>query len=1066
MAKREDSGSGLRAGFTRADTSAPQNRKAGKKAEPKPDNEPVEKADEVVETPPPASEPEEHPNAPTITMQGVSGKKITGVVKVVKKAAKAETEETAPSIDAPVAESAAPERTTAPTEAGTEAPAKETAPMPSAPVTPAAPVADHPGETTAKPAVAAAPPAEAVKPASEAEKSDTAEPAPAPARTQERQGEFVSRPQGGQQGGYAPRPQGGQQGGYAPRPQGGQQGGYAPRPQGGQQGGYAPRPQGGQQGGYAPRPQGGQQGGYAPRPQGGQQGGYAPRPQGGQQGGYAPRPQGGQGGYAPRPQGGQQGGYAPRPQGGQGGYAPRPQGGQGGYAPRPQGGQGGYAPRPQGGQGGYAPRPQGGQGGYAPRRSTDSDVPAELIGRPQTGRGTLTARDGAAKPVRRDDSKDTRKTSARGAAAASDKHATLKKQAQILPDSGLTAALTDETIMETIYSPPPRSSRRRGSSRRRDRGSAQASQAAAARAILTHVALPENLTVKEFAEAIKKTSAEIIKKLMKMGVMATLNEVIDFDTATIIASEYNITTEQTVVVTEEDILFDETDDTDGDLIPRPPVVVVMGHVDHGKTSLLDRIRETSVAEGEAGGITQHIGAYMVTSKGRRITFLDTPGHEAFTTMRARGAQVTDIAILVVAADDGVMPQTVEAINHARAANTQIVVAINKIDLPGANIDRVKQELATRELIPEEWGGSTIMVPVSAKTGEGFDDLLEMLLLTADILDLKSNPDKQAKGTVIEAKLDKGRGPVATLLVQRGTLQAGDTLVTGSVVGRVRAMTDYKGTPIKKAGPSTPVEIIGLPEVPEAGELFYAVTDDKTARSLVERRRSEHREQGLRQSSRMSLESLYSKMSAGEVLDLNLIVKADVQGSVEAVKQSLEKLSTTEIRVNVIHGAVGAITEGDVTLAEVADAIIIGFNVRPASNVADIADEHGVDLRMYRIIYNAIEDVQAAMKGMLAPVYKESILGHAEVRQVFRITGAGTVAGCYVTDGRILRSAEVRVVRDGIVVHEGKLQSLKRFKDDVREVATGYECGIAIEKFNDIKESDIIEAFEMKEVERN
>ncbi|HEY5465797.1 MAG TPA: translation initiation factor IF-2, partial [Clostridia bacterium] len=696
--------------------------------------------------------------------------------------------------------------------------------------------------------------------------------------------------------------------------------------------------------------------------------------------------------------------------------------------------------------------------------SPGPEIPADLIGRPQA-RGNLAARDSFAKGPKRDDSKDARKPAVKNAAPVNDKHGVLKKQTSTLPETGLSAVLTDETIMETIYSAPVRTSRPRGG-RRRERGSIQASQAAVQRAILTHVTLPDSLTVKEFAEAIKKTSADIIKRLMRMGLMATLNQVIDFDTAAIIASEFNITAEKGVVVTEEDLLFDDTDDIEEDLVARPPVVVVMGHVDHGKTSLLDRIRSTSVASGEAGGITQHIGAYMVNANGRRITFLDTPGHEAFTTMRARGAQVTDIAILVVAADDGVMPQTIEAINHARAANTQIVVAINKIDLPGANIDKVKQELATRELIPEEWGGSTIMVPVSAKTGEGIDELLEMVLLAADMLDLKTSPDKQAKGTIIEAKLDKSRGPVATLLVQRGSLMVGDTIVTGSVIGRVRAMTDFKGAVVKKAGPSTPVEITGLPEVPEAGELFYAVTDEKVARTLTERRRMEQREQSLRQSSRMSLESLYTKMAAGEVKEINLIVKADVQGSVEAVRQSLEKLTNAEVRVNVIHGAVGAITESDVRLAEVANAIIIGFNVRPATNVADMAADEGVDLRLYQIIYNAIEDVQAAMKGMLSPVYKETVLGHAEIRQIFIVTGSGTIAGCYVTDGRIIRSAEVRVVRAGTVVHTGKLLSLKRFKDDVREVATGYECGIAIEKFNDIKEGDILEAFEMTEVERS
>ncbi|MBN1891853.1 MAG: translation initiation factor IF-2, partial [Clostridiales bacterium] len=489
----------------------------------------------------------------------------------------------------------------------------------------------------------------------------------------------------------------------------------------------------------------------------------------------------------------------------------------------------------------------------------------------------------------------------------------------------------------------------------------------------------------------------------------------------------------------------------------------MGHVDHGKTSLLDKIRSSSVVTGEAGGITQHIGAYTVKLKDRRITFLDTPGHEAFTTMRARGAQVTDIAILVVAADDGVMPQTVEAINHARAANTEIIVAINKMDRPGANPDKVKQELSTHDVLPEEWGGSTTMVPVSAQTGEGIDELLEMVLLTADVMELKADPNKQAKGTVIEAKLDKNRGPVATVLVQRGTLRSGDALVSGSIVGRVRAMTDDTGNSVAEAGPSMPVEILGLSEVPDAGELFYAVTDEKVAKQLVEKRRNKQRESQLRKSSRMTLETLAETLAAGEILDLYLIIKADVQGSVEAVTQSLEKLSNDEVHVKVIHGAVGAITESDVMLADVSNAVIIGFNVRPGTGIAEKAKEIGVDIKLYRVIYNAIEDIQAAMKGMLKPKFEEVVLGHIEIRQIFKVSNVGTIGGAYVTDGKVLRSSEVRVVRDGIVVHEGKLASLKRFKDDVKEVVTGYECGISIENYNDIKEGDVIEAFEMREI---
>jgi translation initiation factor IF-2 len=624
---------------------------------------------------------------------------------------------------------------------------------------------------------------------------------------------------------------------------------------------------------------------------------------------------------------------------------------------------------------------------------------------------------------------------------------------------GATAIISDDAALDAIYQSSPKG--RRGGSRRRPSTTAQSTQ----KAVLTHVMLPEFITIKEFSEGIQKRSAEVIKKLMKLGMLATINQEIDFETATLIAEEFGITTELQVEVKEEDILFDDTEDTDELLQTRPPVVVVMGHVDHGKTSLLDKIRSASVVKGEAGGITQHIGAYTVKLKGRLITFLDTPGHEAFTTMRARGAQVTDIAILVVAADDGVMPQTIEAINHAKAANTEIVVAINKMDRPGANPDKVKQELSLHGVLPEEWGGTTIVVPVSAHTGEGIDELLEMVLLTADIMDLKADPNKQAKGTVIEAKLDKSRGPVATVLVQRGTLRCGDTLVTGSIVGRVRAMTDDKGASVKKAGPSVPVEVLGLPEVPDAGEIFYAVTDEKVARQLVEKRRVKQREDQLRKSSRMTLETLSESLAAGEVKDLNLIVKADVQGSVEAVIQSLEKLSTDEIHVKVIHGAVGAVTETDLILADVSNAVIIGFNIRPGVTIAEKAKEIGVDIKLYRVIYNAIEDVQAAIKGMLKPIFEEAILGHIEIRQIFKVSNIGTIGGAYVTDGKVPRSSEVRVVRNGIVVHEGKLASLKRFKDDAKEVQAGYECGLSIENFNDIKEGDIIEAFEMREIKR-
>ena len=602
--------------------------------------------------------------------------------------------------------------------------------------------------------------------------------------------------------------------------------------------------------------------------------------------------------------------------------------------------------------------------------------------------------------------------------------------------------------------------------RKKKKTKSEDSFVAAPVAQITEIQIPPFITVKEFAEGIGKKSSDVIMELMKLGVMANINQELDFDTAFMLADAFGISATPITEVTEEDILFEDDDnDNDENAKPRPPVVVVMGHVDHGKTSLLDKIRSSSVVAGEAGGITQHIGAYTVRLKGRQITFLDTPGHEAFTTMRARGAQFTDIAILVVAADDGVMPQTVEAINHAKAANTEIIVAINKMDKPGANPDKVKQELSNYELIPEEWGGSTIMVPVSAKMGQGIDELLEMVLLTADVMELKADPKKQAKGAVIEAQLDKNRGPVATVLVQRGTLKQGDTVVCGAMIGNVRAMFDDKGNAIKKAGPSIPVEILGLPEVPEAGELLYAVTDDKIARQLVEKRKIKQREEHIRKSSKMSLDTLAAQMAAGDVKDLNIIIKADVQGSVEAVKQSLEKLSNDEVKVKVIHDAVGAINESDISLADVSNAIIIGFNVRPNQKIMDAAKEAGVDIRLYSVIYKCIEDVELAMKGMLAPTIEESVLGHVEIRELFKVSGVGTIGGSYVLDGKITRNSEVRVVRQDVVVYTGHLGSLQRLKDSVKEVNAGFECGLTIENYNDIKIGDIIEAYEMVEVER-
>ena len=582
---------------------------------------------------------------------------------------------------------------------------------------------------------------------------------------------------------------------------------------------------------------------------------------------------------------------------------------------------------------------------------------------------------------------------------------------------------------------------------------------------LTEITIPETITVKDLSTELKKTSSEIIKKLLGYGIMATINNEVDFDTAFLIAQEFGITAHKKEVVTDEDILFDDSEDNPEDLKPRPPVIVVMGHVDHGKTSLLDAVRSTNVIEGEAGGITQHIGAYKVKINDREITFLDTPGHEAFTSMRARGAQITDIAILVVAANDGVMPQTIEAINHAKAAGIPIIVAINKIDVEGANIDRVKQELMEYELVPEEWGGDTIFVPISAKKKQNIETLLEMVLLVADMQELKANPKKQAKGVVIEAKLDKARGPVATMLVQRGTLDVGDTILVGSTIGRIRTMTDEKGKKLKKAGPSTPVEITGFTEVPEAGETFYEVKDEKTAKHLMEKRKRQARDKALNANKRVTLDDLFNQIEKGNLKQLNIIVKADVQGSVEAVKQSLEKLSNDEVKVKVIHANVGAVTETDVTLAKVSNAIIIAFNVRPEPLAKDMAEKDQVEIKLYSVIYNAIEDVEAAMKGMLDPVYKEVIIGNAEVRQIFKISNVGTIAGCYVTNGKVARNAGVRVLRNNVVIHEGKLISLKRMKDDAKEVAAGYECGVQLENFNDIQEGDVIEAFVMEQINK-
>ncbi|MEE1244626.1 MAG: translation initiation factor IF-2 [Acutalibacteraceae bacterium] len=576
------------------------------------------------------------------------------------------------------------------------------------------------------------------------------------------------------------------------------------------------------------------------------------------------------------------------------------------------------------------------------------------------------------------------------------------------------------------------------------------------------VTVGDEITVGELAAAMKKTAAEVIKELFKLGMMATVNQVIDYDTAEIVVTEMGAKIQRAVVVTIEEQIMDDTEDNAENLKPRSPVVVVMGHVDHGKTSLLDAIRNTAVTDTEAGGITQHIGAYRVNCNGSDITFLDTPGHEAFTSMRQRGAMATDIAVLVVAADDGIMPQTIEAINHAKAAKVQVIVAINKMDKPDANPDRILQQLTEHELVPEEWGGDVICVPVSAKTHMGIDKLLENILLVAEMMELKANPDRRAKGIVIEARLDKGRGPVASLLVQNGTLNTGDIIVAGTAVGRVRVMTNENGIQLKHAGPSVPVEITGLAETPNAGDIFDAVSDERLARQLVEQRKQKAKDELNNAKQKVTLDNLFENLSEGELKELNIIVKADVQGSVEAVKQSLVKLSNQEVRVNVIHGGVGAVNESDVTLAQASGAIIVGFNVRPDSVAKALAEREGVDMRMYRIIYDCIEEIESAMKGMLAPKYREVQLGTAEVRSVYKISNVGTVAGCYITSGKVTRTAELRLVRDGIVICEDKIDSLRRFKDDVKEVAQGYECGIGLEKFADIKEGDIFECFTMEE----
>ena len=767
-----------------------------------------------------------------------------------------------------------------------------------------------------------------------------------------------------------------------------------------------------------------QQNGNAPRAQGGSFAPRGDRPQG------APRAQGGN--FAPRGDRPQGGNFAPRgdrPQGGS--FAPRgdrPQGGN--FAPRGDRPQGGFGAR-NGQQGGA--RPAGGMGGQRPMGGRPQRAPKGPELMPTVEKERVSNYDPNKKMRQRQHDPE---------------YQPVKNRKQLARDTGY--GMDDDVV--------------RG--RRKKGRQLSAQQMMAPIKIETAYMTAETITVRDLTERIGKPAGEIIKKLMLLGIMATINQELDFDTASLVASEFGVTLEMKLDKTAEDALSAENvEDSEEELVTRPPVVTIMGHVDHGKTSLLDYIRKAKVAAGEAGGITQHIGAYIAKVGDRQITFLDTPGHEAFTAMRARGTQATDIAILVVAADDGVMPQTIESINHAKAAKCPIIVAINKIDKPGADPDAVKQELTRYELVPEEWGGDTIMVNVSAKTGEGIDDLLENVLLLADMLELKANPNRKARGVIIEAKLDHSRGAVATALVQNGTLHVGDMVVAGNAYGRIRAMVSSRGERVKHATPSTPVEIIGFGGVPEAGDEFMAVADEKLARQVVEERAAKARASMVKNSSASTLEDLYSKLEQGEVKDLNIIIKADVQGSVEAVKQSLEKLSNAEVRVRTIHSGVGAITENDVMLAGIDGAIIIGFNVRPDAKAREAANRDGIDIRYYRVIYQAIEDMEKAMKGLLSPEFRENVIGHAEVRNVFKITGVGIVAGSYVTDGKLQRNAQVRLLRDNVVVYEGKLSSLQRFKDAVKEVADGYECGVCLENYTDIKEGDVIECFVMEEIPR-
>ena len=785
----------------------------------------------------------------------------------------------------------------------------------------------------------------------------------------------------------------------------------SPRPQSGGRP-YGDRPQGNRSQGdgqYGNRPQG--QGGYGNRPQGSGQGQYGNRPQG--QGGYGNRPQGG-GQYGNRPPG--QGGFGNRPQGG-GQYGNRPQG-QGGFN-RPGQGAGGRPP----GQGGFAPRPGGGGFGG---------------GRPQGGPGR-----GGVEPKKTEPTKDDKRQQwnrLQQANTKKDKKDNFSKEKHQGLDRGGRRNRPAKRVMAPVVRPT-----------------------------VTMITVAPEITVRDLAEKLLRSNADVIKVLMKQGVMVTANQTIDFDTATLVAESFGVIVDEYVEVDVFEEAFSQTPDDEDSLLPRPPVVVVMGHVDHGKTSLLDVIRNANVQQSESGGITQHIGAYSVrlkSNENKRITFLDTPGHEAFTAMRMRGAQVTDIAILVVAADDGVMPQTVEAINHAKAAGVEIIVAITMIDKPDANPDKVKAQLAEKGLQSEDWGGSTITVEVSAREKIGIEQLLEMILLAAEMKELRANPNKPARGSIIEAKLDKGRGPVATVLVQEGTLKVGDPVVAGAAFGKVRAMVDSRGRAVKEAGPSMPVEIIGLHDVPATGDVLYAATSDKQARQLSETVVAKGRENLVKATQgKISLDDLFNQIQAGQIKDLNVVVKADVQGSVEALRGSLEKLTNNEVRVRIIHTGVGAITESDVMLASASNAIILGFNVRPEPVAKSTAETENVDVRMYSVIYSAIDDIEAAMKGMLDPEFAEKVLGHAEIRQIFKASGIGTIGGCHVTEGKITRNAQVRIVRDGRVIFDGYLDTLKRFKDDAKEVASGYECGMVFKNYNDIKEGDKVEAYVMEEIPR-